>query len=157
MKKLLLVITCLLFSANSHAEELPDWYAKVLKVKNPNELAYYAYVDTECGITGNQLQETIEDIMIRSRIKPVLTTNSSALTTNSPIYLRVVAECGLMDDDDRIYNLSIDFARYIPKPAVLYDMPYGSFGVAPADLILNKVKNYTEEAITDYIKVNFDL
>jgi hypothetical protein len=56
------------------------------------------------------------------------------------------------------YAVDVSFGRYNPRPAVIYDKPYGSIGYGQSmDFISSEVKENVEAALTDYISVNFNL
>ena len=45
----------------------------------------------------------------------------------------------------------------LEDPSILYDWPFGSFGVGSREFILQSIKDGVENAITEYLKANFDL
>jgi len=47
--------------------------------------------------------------------------------------------------------------RVLPDPPILYDKNVGTFGIGPKELMAGGIKSSTEKAITEYLKVNFDL
>jgi hypothetical protein len=131
----------------------PDWHNDVLKQSNPNTLGYYVNAGDEClGVSSAELQEVVEGVFIRSRIKPVQ-------DFNQPIYLNVIMDCMEANSGNFVaVDFSIRFARYNPKPAILYDWGYGAVGTASSkNFLLDQSKQMVEQAITDYIKANFNL
>lgn len=132
--------------------EIADWYRLAIKSPNPNELAYFVGVDENCPADKSVISNTVEGVLVRSRIKP-----SAAFYENNRIYLNVTMDCLKPENGKHIFTLSINFGRLNPKPSILFDKTYGFFGVGGLDFITQKLKISTEEAITDYLKVNFDL
>ena len=133
-----------------YAEESHDWYTKVLKVKNPNELAFFTNVYGDCGKSAHDINEVIRGVMIRSRIKP-------DYKIVAPVYLNTRMSCFNPVASVTVDSIDVTFARYAPESPILYDVHYASIGQGPEDYVLNKLKEHIEQALTDYIKANFDL
>ncbi|GGY67574.1 hypothetical protein [Marinobacter zhanjiangensis] len=142
-----------LLAGNAYSSDLEPWYEKVLTQDDPNTLAYYTFTDNECfGAEEDHLNELIEGIFIRSRIKPVA-------SLSDPLYLNVILTCLRSSDDSFVaYTVDVGFGRYNPRPAVIYDKPYGSIGYGQSmEFISSQVRENVEAALTDYLSVNFNL
>ena len=134
------------------AAELPTWYKKAISQDDPNKLVYFATIRMGCGSIGPQLNEIIEGVLVRSRVKPVKNYNPS-------LYLHVLVECySLSEDGPFVFVVRANFARYNPKPSVLFDLGYGDAGwVKERSSIIGKAKKVVEEAMADYMTANFNL
>jgi len=151
--KIKIILTCLFFASLSvSSEEMEDWYKLALKSPNPNELAYFASAGEDCPIKTSAIEDAIEGVFIRSRIKP-----SKSYYDNDRIYLNVILNCLKLESRHPAFTLSINFGKYNPKPSVLFDKDYGYFGVGAEGFIIQGLKRRTEDAITDYLKANFNL
>ena len=138
------------FSQLGHAD---DWFHQAIKVDNPNQLAYWVFVDEECLTTKEGVEEIVEGVFIRSRIKPM----KNAIYGNGIIYLDVYIACLKREEDWFVYEISVYFARRVPVPSILFDRSYGSLGIGGDTNIAAAIKERVEIAITEYIKANFDL
>jgi len=133
-----------------NAAELEPWYKEVLQAGNPNSLSYFTFADKDCGIDGALLDELLEGVLIRSRVKPIR-------GFDDLIYLSVDVSC---TSSVNAFSVSIRFGRYQPKPSILYDVSYGGVGGGTSldpTYMLNGIKVGIEDAITDYISANFNL
>jgi hypothetical protein len=94
----------------------------------------------------------IEGVIKRSRIKTELGVGGP-----NSLYLNVYVFCTKMTTDrDLGYAVDIDIT-YGDTP-VLFDKLYGSLLVGNMDdkqYFLNYLQKYTEEAVTDFVEVNF--
>ena len=137
------------------AAELPKWYLDALKVDNPNQLAIYAEADGDCPITKNEMKEIISGVLIRSRVKP-LTGDEWSIHS---LYFEVILNCFKKKPNEQlqIYALNAHFGNFSLNPPVWYQWPYRSFGRDEKEGLKSVIKSRAEEAITDFIKANFDL
>ncbi len=55
------------------------------------------------------------------------------------------------------YSVMSYFARYLPPPPILIDHPIGFIGIGDGDDITEALKSSVENAMTEFIKANFDL
>lgn len=152
-KTLISTVFLTLIASSSFAEDIAPWQEEALKSTTPDELAYYIGVDDECLITESDAASVIEGVMVRSRIRPLM----NEIFEDDILYLSIMLACLSTEDNNPAYTLDMYFGRYMPEPPVLYDRDYGSLGIGDADYLLESLKEGVEEAITDYIKVNFDL
>ena len=143
----------MLFSHQAaHGADDPEWFKTAFKKDNPNELAYYAGSDDDCPIDDERVRDIVEGVLVRSRIKPLGGTE----WTSAPLYLSVMLNCMKLEGNNPIFTMRIAFGKLIPIP-ILYDHSFGYFGTRPKDFIESRLKDRVENAITAYIKVNFDL
>jgi hypothetical protein len=149
MKKLILLFS--VFAAPTFAyADINDW----LKKHNPDELAYFAAVSSTCPISEKEMQEMVEGVFIRSRIRPL------DKWTAGEVMLHIDLQC-IGDSDFQSYIVNVE----LEKPSVTADgtvlttslagNPYGAFGRGDASSIKNEIKDSVERALTDYIKANF--
>ena len=122
------------------------------KKENPNELAYFVQVDDDCPVTKKEAIDITEGVFIRSRIKPV----PDKWNIDS-LYLYISLDCLKIEGDNPVYHFSVRFANASAFIPVDYIERYGSLGIGPKSAIVNTLKDKAEAALTDYIKVNFDL
>jgi hypothetical protein len=149
MRKILL-ICLLLLSSQSYAEE-QKWFLDAIKVDNPNQLGYWFNVDGDCPITNVEGQKIIEGVFIRSRIKPL-----SSQIFSEETYLSIELRCINLNKKSPAYSIEMFFGQYEPTP-ILFDRSFGGFGVNDKDGISGFLKDRTEDAITVFIKANFNL
>jgi len=148
-----ITVALLLFSSVSIADDLPAWLYKAIKVNNPNELAYFINLDEDCPLNNDELTKITEGVFIRSRIKPL----KNDIFVKGRIYLSVELQCVKTNNGSQVFAIATNFARYTPKPPVIFDYPFTFTGIGPKDYIEQNLKNSTERAITAFIKANFDL
>jgi len=153
-QKILALLVLLLFSQLGHAEE-PIWFTEAIKVDNPNELAYWFTLEKECPLSKVEIQEIVEGVFIRSRIKPL----KEAISEPGRIYLDLSVQCfkRMGNEEVLVYKINLFFSRWNPKPAVKFDSSFGGYGIIKKPRLLAVIKESVEEAITVYIKANFDL
>jgi len=138
-------LSLLLLSGVASADPEP-W----MKRENPNELAVSTGADDECGFSDRKLRETVDGVLIRSRIKPLGLSESPGW-----FVLMVNVDCA-----QEVFRITIDFADEIDSDLTRLGLiGYGSYGVyaGESDYLLRAVTRRVELAITDYLKANFDL
>lgn len=142
-----------MLSVNAIAADQPQWFYDAIKVENPNQLAYFVGTNEECPINKETLNDTVDGVLIRSRIKLL----KEDIFVPGRIYLSLNVSCLKQKQRNPIYSIQLHFARYQPYPAILIDKDFGSIGIGPSDFILRSVKETLERAVTEYIKANFNL
>ena len=128
-----------------------------LKKENPNELWVSYYQSEDCPGSFDQV---IDNEMTQSRVKQVYPDR----ITNTLI-LNVDIACLPFDDDRRfVFELDIYFFRWVEFLYVeeRYLPDYGTIGYAPKNssgeqYLTNALRTKVEEALTDFLKINFDL
>lgn len=152
--KIKIILTCLslVLPLNAISAEAPPWFNLAIKSPNPNELAYFADADEECPISTSGVRDIVEGIFTRSRIKP-----SELFYEKNRIHLSLTLNCLKRAKGNFVFAYNVKFGKYTPKPAILFDKDYGSYGVGGKEFITQSLKTSTENAITDYLKANFDL
>ena len=143
--------------------DVADWVLEAISgaTIDPNEAYYASFVDTDCPVEDDDIDNIIEGELTRSRIKPLhwtLRTHDS----ESLIVFDVDLFCLDREDLNPIFNVDVYFALYIFyddrfSGSVLIDWGFGAFGVGGRDYILQSVEDSVEDAITAYIRANFDL
>jgi len=156
MKKLILFVLMLPMVALADPQ---PW----MKKENPNELGVDTWSTDSCPITNSELQELVEGVLVRSRIKPVSFVGE--LGRGNP-YLDVLLDCGA--DNTSLQrspvDVRIDFIQSVfieGKGNIrvrLGQIPAGSrFGVGNIEDIKQAIKDELEEVVADYLQANFDL
>jgi hypothetical protein len=149
------LLLTVLFSAYAGAEP-SDWFKQAIKVPNPNELPLLPTVSSGCkAMSVAELQAIGEGVLVRSRIKPLGLLDHLEDPTKYPIYLSVSLDC--FGDEPYNFNLRVAFGKARPEPLVAFEYPYGTYGRAPTAAMKSEAREELEKAITDYIKVNFNL
>lgn len=133
-----------------------------LKKYNPNELWVVFVQEDDCK---GSYEQVIENELARSRIKRKTSWAYNELS------LEVIVRC-ITSNSDVFFTVDVHFTKNElptdPKPGeydfvTLHYMPgYGRYGVSSNDkegeyFIKNTLRESIEEAMTDYLKVNFDL
>ena len=146
------IVLLMLFSHQAaHGADDPEWLKTAFKKDNPNELAYYAGTSDDSPIDDERVGDIIEGVLVRSRIKPL-----ADAWTSAPLYLSVMVNCVKLEGNNPVYQMEIAFGKRRPIP-ILYDHNFGNIGIGSKDFIESILKDKVEDAITAYIKVNFDL
>jgi len=153
LRGLLLTFTLMAAMPMSFAREMPEWLNEAIKSPTPNQLAYFIGVGSDCEITKDEAISLVDGVLIRSRIKPL----AQSFGGEASLYLNIRLECLLMESRNPIFQININFARWTPYPPILYDHIYGTMGYGSKEYVSQNLKEYIENAITDFIKVNFDL
>ena len=148
MRKILAItaLGTLLFQSAWCAEPQP-W----MKSENPHELGYWSR--TQCPeLSEFNINSIIEDVMARWEIKPI----TSLLSLSSP-FLHVVFMCVEMQPSTLFaYSYEIRFGDFVAGNTILYEGAwYGATGKGGPTYIETSVENSLEDAITDYLKANF--
>ena len=149
MKKLIPLIA-LLLPAFASADVNP-W----LKDDKPEEMYATAIGAEGCPHSESEIEEILHGLLIRSRIKPSAEWNSGEVLLT--VRLRGIEDSGLYT-----YSLEVELARWhvvfgaIISTTIMGD-DYGSYGRDTKSGITRIVKESAENALTDYMKANFDL
>lgn len=125
----------------------------LLKQPNPDELAFSILIDGSCPLHRDAVSETVEGVLIRSRIKPLSWT---AWVDRKP-YLSVRLNCMASWDSRLVYNVEVFFGDATGTFPVIYDANFGSLGIGKPEGILNAVKANVERAMVIYVRANFNL
>ena len=152
MKKLILLVLMLPIVAIADSQ---SW----LKKDNPNELYALIAIEGEgkCSISYKELHATVNGVLVRSRIKPLL-----AWTSNE-VSLLVHLNCFSGTGKTQIYVAKIQLSRFsvhesgVNLVTTSLEDSFGFFGNDTKDGILSSVREGVEGAITVYLKANFDL
>ena len=137
-----------------------------LRKENPDQLyvSYDQYGD--CPFSEQSIVSMIDGLLVRSRLKPI----SEKEWRNSDstwFHLKVVVGC---DDDNKapyIFDVSTRFCEEVTlqKPGerirvfMEHIQGYGAWGTfnPDTDYLRNAIRESVEDALTDYLKANFDL
>jgi len=153
-KAYLLFIAMMFLSTHAMgAEEPPQWLYDAIKKDNPNQLAYFVGIDRGCPFTKETLNQIVEGVFIRNRIKPL----KEDVFVSGRIYLHLYVRCVQLKNNNPVFSARAYFGRLMPTPAVVFDYDFGNLGIGPTDYIQQKFKRYVEDAITAYVKANFNL
>lgn len=150
----LTIITAMLPTL-AKAGDMPEWYKTVLKQENPNTLSYAVVGElNNCRTPKAEIESLIEGVLMRSRIKP-------STDLRNPLVLVAKIRClplisnGV--DQGTAFDIRMSYSNFFPPPIVQYFISYGSVGTwgGEDNYFKEAVKQFTEEAVTDYVKVNF--
>lgn len=148
MNKLLTTITLLCFSVAVNAQIIEtEQVFNFLKVDDPTTLNYNYFHMSDCPFTEMQANNIIESVIERYRITPV---NTSSL---DDLYLKVYPFC-VSVRGYVAYDYGIGFGRGFLE----YSQGYLTAGSMPEDrnvYALNELRAGIEEAIEDFVTVNF--
>ena len=129
--------------------------------EDPEEVYYRTSTGLDCPFEHNDVTDIIEHELIRSRIRPIYWLNLPE-ESEALLVLDVEANCLERDNLNPVFDIDVYFAVYrlvdgLYSGAFLADWAFGSFGIGDRDYILRSVEDSVEDAITAYIKANFDL
>ena len=149
MKKLLTTIILLCFSVIANAQ-LSDSFVNFLKVNDPNLLEYYYSHSDECPWTEPEAKQIIEGVIKRSRIR-----TAHGLGFGNDLYLNIDANCLRLTNGS---GYAVVFNVVDGSFPMLYENPYGGLlasGSNAKSYSLNTFKTMIENAVTDFVEVNF--
>ena len=157
-----LVCLLLIFVIESNAY-VPDWLVDMIYevTVDPEKIYYRSSTGVACPFEYNEVDDIIEGELIRSRIKPIYWTNRLE-ESEAILVLDVQANCLERDNLNPVFDVDVYFALYrfvdgLYSGSFLADWEFGSFGIGDHDYILQSVEDAVEDAITAYVKANFDL
>ncbi len=153
MKKVCFLFIAMMFLSTNAMAETPQWLYDAIKKDNPSQLAYWAKAGSNCPFTDETMSNIVEGVFIRSRIKPL----KEDILVSGRIYLDLDIHCVPVPSNNPVYVISVHFARYEPVPKILLNYGFFYMGIGPADSIKRQTKIIIEEAVTVYIKANFNL
>jgi hypothetical protein len=149
--KMFLAVLIALSTASSVYAQHPDWLDEAIRVDNAVELAYWISVEPDCVLTELEVGSVVESVMVKSRIRPL----KPDTLEDGQIYLNVSLRCTkAVADNNRAFSIDINFGRYKPWPAILFDVPYAAVGFGGKDLIRQNCKERVEAAVAAFIKAN---
>lgn len=127
-----------------------------LKKENPNELYAIVRIGQDCPYSNAELKDVVHGVFIRSRIKPMNSVGRDELA------LDVELSC-IKNGSLWVYSAEIAFTKvssYKDK-TILYTKReqryYSWFGQDDKDGTRAVIQTRVEMAITEYLKVNFNL
>ena len=134
-----------------------------LKKDDPNTIYVNYSQDPACK---SMYEKVVDNELARSRIK------RKTLWDFNEVSLFVTVHCSEKDSGQGfIFTLSVNFGKLVPAEIesdrsfiIVYWEPgqFGSYGVSTYDsegtqMVRNYLRNAMEDALTDYLKANFDL
>ena len=146
--KSLPLVLILMFSSNIFAYE---WFNRAIQSDTPDELHYYIGVSEECSVSLKEARTILEGVFIRSRVKPI-----EGIPSRKP-YLNVNLNCLNVEGISPVFTINIHFAEQTDEAYILFDKSFSYFGIGRKEFILQGMKSKIEDAMTEYIKANFDL
>lgn len=150
MKRLLVVLITLLCAPGAHAQH-PIWLDEAIRVDDPSQLAYWAAVEPDCPLTEQEVGSVIEGVITRNRVKPV----KPASLEDGQIYLNVSLRCTrAVSGSNHAFSININFARYRPWPAILFDVPYAAVGFGDKESLRQACNEHLEDALAAFRKAN---
>lgn len=148
------ILVALLFLVGSETYAAPqDW----MKQDNPNELGkFVAVANDDCSITQEELNKAVDGEFLRARIKPV---------TSFSLHLNVELTCIKVKNMNNsvlgvAMNYRVMFGTLKGASFVSYEAAtYGNLQISSSEskeYRLNSVRNAVSNALTDYLKANFE-
>ena len=167
MKTRIFFCIALFLSVNVSAEDNMKYMLK----PEPDWLGYSVVNGDDCPTTKSEVEKAVEGVFVRARIEPAKNVSrvidaewtkygaGANDKIEEVIYLGVILNCLELDKSNPVFNLSLYFSKWIEDPDGLFHVKfgkeYGTTGMGGRKYILDAVKDRTENALTDYIKVNF--
>ena len=139
-------------SAASYAAEV-----HFLTKDEPDTLFAMTFSGPDCPVASEELDRLVKGVMIRSRIKP------AEHWMPLEVVLAVNLKCLKLESNNPIFDLSVRFVRLSPTDdesllvTSRFFEDYGNLGIGDRSFISQSIKDSTEIAVTEYLKVNFDL
>ena len=150
MKMILVVLTALATVPSVYAQH-PIWLDEAIRVDDADELAYWIAVEADCPLTEQAVDSVVEGALIRNRIKPL----KHNIFEDGRIYLNVSLRCTkAVADNKHAFSININFGRYKPWPAILFDVPYAAVGIGGRDSIRQNCEERLEDAVAAFVKAN---
>ena len=126
-----------------------------LKKLQPDWLGYLLVVQRNCIVKETEIKKVIEEVLVDAGIKPLVI---KADDKKKPvIFLFLHLKCMPYDELVARYTLTLNFAWWTNRELgyhVKVGDRYDSYGTGDIDSTLSRIKQRTQKAITDYIKVN---
>lgn len=150
MKMLLVLLIALSTSSGVYAQH-PIWLDEAIRVDNPAELAYWTSVEPECMLSEQEVDSVVESVVTRNRIKPI----KPDVLEEGRVYLNVSLRCTkAVDGNKHAFSININFGRYKPWPAILFDVPYAAVGFGDKDSIRQSCQERLVDAVAAFKKAN---
>ncbi|MDJ0760381.1 MAG: hypothetical protein QNJ19_13355 [Woeseiaceae bacterium] len=151
MKKCIIAVALLLLGHAANAE-VPEWLPTVLEKDNPDELAVFVYSDENCPMTLEETTELVEGVLVRSRVKPV------SLGAEKDLFLDVTVYCLKPAKTNPVFVISVNFSSITEDGVpIAYDFDFGTIGMGKKENVEATLRSLVEDAITVYLRANFDL
>ena len=137
-------------AAGTHADA-PEWLHQAIRKDNPEELGYRVFVELDCPIGRQDVEEIVEAALARNE----LTKSQFGLLE---MHLQISLSCFVQDEVHRIFSQEIHFSppRDTGQPDLVYDWNFGRYGIGGREFILQSVTRSIEDAIAEYLLANFD-
>ena len=150
MKILLIVLATLAFAPSVRAQH-PIWLDEAIRVDDPSRLAYWTAVEPDCPLTEQEVGAVVEGVIASNHIKPV----KPESLDDGQIYLNVSLRCTrVVSGSNHAFSININFARYRPWPAILFDVPYASVGFGGKESLRHDCEEHLEDAVAAFRKAN---
>ena len=150
MKILLVILAILSYAPGVYAQH-PIWLDEAIRVDDPAKLPYWMAVEPDCPLTEQAVGALIEGVISRNRIRPLRPESLEA----GQIYLNVSLRCTkAVSGGNHAFSININFARYKPWPAILFDVPYAAVGFGEKDALMQSCEAHLEDAVAAFRKAN---
>ena len=139
-----------LFVAASTHSNSAEWLRTAIKKDNPEELGYRVFVELNCPVGQEEVEQVVEQLFIRNG----LITSPYAFLEK---HLQISISCFMQDKAQRIFSQEIYFSppRDTGRPDLVYDWNFGRYGIGGREFILKSVTRSIEDAIAEYLSANF--
>lgn len=148
MKKRLFILVFLLIAGKAQAGSYPDWFLREIKKEKPDELVYAVTVGVGCQVTQEELNEVVEAVLFRSRIKPL---PAETMISESELYLGGHLACHEISSTNSTIHIGLRFGRYNYQ----YKYVFRATGLGSKSKFAEAIKSTVENAMTAYIEANF--
>lgn len=171
MYRILLVLLVMSGCAIASGQESYDTpIAEKLKRENPERLFYWLSIDEECPVVKTDIEKMTAGIFVRSRLQQP--SFASWYILPNQFELRTVVDCNDNDGvilyyimtrfrekvtvrkSDGPLRVRMDHIEDYGSSGMLYDPDYGR--ADSRDTVRNAIRESVEDAITDYLKANFN-
>ena len=163
-------LTALLSAVTLLASSAPIAQAQsdsFLKVQDPDELLYVLYAGDcdEVPSIDAKMRQAIEKAFIRGRIRTVAFTHQKAMAVG--LALNVELSCVEMRENYYVYSVDLRWMvpncwakvgeEFHPMVCEVLSPRYGITGIGGVENVIRAAGELTDDAVADFLKVNFDL
>ena len=128
-----------------------------LKKDNPENLPTYVQVESACSFTEPSVRKIVERLLLLGRLQ---TEDFGSSTEPLGLYISVNCVKPIIETEKgQLVQVDIYFMRHVPELGrkVLEARPYGFYGRNQPTEVLERLRAAVEDALAEYIQVNFDL
>lgn len=136
----------------------PIWLHDAIVKQTPDDLGYWVFTGSDCPFSNEDVERLVDGVWVRSRLR-------SSDSYLFELHLQITVLCLDRGEANPIFNHDVFFVparpdtfnEFLTTTRYVLDYNFGTFGVGPSEYILQSVKESVEEAVTEYLRANFDL